>query len=87
MQGARDVGAPVAAICDVDDMKTKQFANVSFTVMGSLPEELSPITYMIPGALFAIHLCSAQGKTKIESSQLHYEVNMRQLRHSEMRED
>lgn len=87
IQGGRDVGATVAAICDVDDVKTKQVANVPFTVMGRLPEELSPITYMIPGALFALHLCNAQGKTKIENSQLHYEVNMRQLRQSKMRED
>ncbi len=86
MIGARDMGSRVAAICDQNDKETMDLAEVSFPIIGELPEEFSPLTYCVPGELFAVGLCRAQGKQAfafINNTQ--YEVNMRQILRSQIR--
>jgi glucosamine 6-phosphate synthetase-like amidotransferase/phosphosugar isomerase protein len=86
MRGARDMGGRVVAICDHEDETTKGMAHVVFPIVGQLPEEFSPLTYCVPGELFAVELCHALGRPAfafIEAKQ--YEVNMRQILRSQLR--
>jgi glucosamine--fructose-6-phosphate aminotransferase (isomerizing) len=86
MKGAKDMGARVVAICDQDDHETMALADVTFPIKGKLLEELSPLTYCIPGELFATYLCAALGKPASEWISLaQHEVNMRQISQSHIR--
>ncbi len=84
--GARDVGGRVVAICDQHDDETRKLADVTFVIMGELPEEFSPLVYAIPGELFAAYVCRAQGKQAFAFiNERQYEVNMRQISQSRQR--
>ncbi len=86
MQGAKDMGAKVVAICDPDDKETQSLADLHFPVLGKLPEEFTPLTYCVPGELFATYLSDAWGKPASQwISEAQHTVNMRQIAHSHMR--
>ena len=86
MIGAKDMGAMVIAVCDQEDRETQSLADLTFTVIGCLEEEFSPLTYCIPGELFAVALSSAMNKPAFAFiSPKQYHVNMRQIRESQMR--
>ncbi len=86
MQGAKDMGAYVVAICDKDDAQTASLADLCFPMPGELQEEFSPLTYCVPGELFAVHLCAALDKPAFAFiSEKQYEVNYRQVKKSHLR--
>ncbi len=86
MMGAKDMGADVVAICDQDDAETLALADLSFPVLGELPEEFSPLTYCIPGELFATYVSAALGKPASRwFNWKQHEVNIRQISQSQLR--
>ncbi len=86
MLGAKDMGARIVAVCDQNDVETQRLADVAFPITGELPEEFSPLTYCVPGELFAVNLSRALGKKAFAFiTPLQYEVNMRQIRESHER--
>lgn len=62
IQGAKDMGATVAAVCDADDAAIQAVASISFPIQGTLPEQFSPLTYVVPNQLFATHLHKLRGR-------------------------
>jgi glutamine---fructose-6-phosphate transaminase (isomerizing) len=85
--GIRDMGGHAVAICDHNDQVTRGSADIAFPIAGTLPEEFSPLAYSIPGQLFAAELSRALGKPAFAFiSPRQYEVNMRQIHDSELRE-
>jgi glutamine---fructose-6-phosphate transaminase (isomerizing) len=88
MMGAKEMGATVVAICDPEDAETQALADTTFPIMGRMAEEFSPLTYCIPGELFAVALSQALNKPAFSFiSPRQYEVNMHQIRESHMRDD
>ncbi|HZQ09139.1 MAG TPA: SIS domain-containing protein, partial [Anaerolineae bacterium] len=84
--GAKDMGGHVVAICDQHDTDTQRLADLTFPIVGELSEEFSPLTYVVPGELFAPYLCAALNKAAFEFiSPQQYKVNMRQVGQSQMR--
>jgi glucosamine 6-phosphate synthetase-like amidotransferase/phosphosugar isomerase protein len=83
--GAKDMGARVAVICDEGDHETQRLADVSFPIVGALKEEFSPLTYCVPGELFAAHLCRAMNKPAFSFISIEqFNVNKRQVSHSQI---
>jgi glucosamine--fructose-6-phosphate aminotransferase (isomerizing) len=87
IEGAKEMGARVAIICDRKDTTTGPGADVRFQVAGELPEEFSPLTYCVPLELFAIYLCQALDRPAFGFiSQTQFDVNMRQIGKSRIRD-
>lgn len=85
MMGAKEMGASVAVICDAEDTETQALADYVFPIMGGTAEEFSPLTYCVPGELFAVALAQALNKPAFAFiSPKQYEVNMHQIRESHM---
>jgi glucosamine--fructose-6-phosphate aminotransferase (isomerizing) len=78
MRGAKAMGAHVISICDSDDRETLDMSDAVCPVVGTLPEEFSPLTYCVPGQLLATSLSQALGKSAFRFiSNEQYEMNVR----------
>lgn len=95
MTGARDVGATLIAVCDQNDDELMVLADHSLPIYG-LPEEppleesFSPLTYVVPGQLFAFAMLQVKGQPPLPppyTLQTLMEVNHRQIYGSRMREE
>jgi glucosamine--fructose-6-phosphate aminotransferase (isomerizing) len=62
IHGARDMGATVIAICDSEDREVRELSDYALPVMGAMSEEFSPLTYIVPGQLFATSLHQIVGR-------------------------
>lgn len=84
--GAKEMGAMVVAICDINDQETVSLAHETFPIISKVSEEFSPLVYMIPGQLFAMELCRILNKPAfafINNKQ--YELNKRLITSSALR--
>lgn len=82
IRGARDMGATVAVVCDVGDTELQTAADLAFPIHGALPEEFSPLTYIVPSQLFATHLHRLRGRPPLvppHTLERLREVNYRQI--------
>jgi glucosamine--fructose-6-phosphate aminotransferase (isomerizing) len=82
IQGARDMGATIITVCDAEDEDLRTAGDYSFPIVGRLPEEFTPLTYIIPNQLFATYLHQARGRPPLtppyDINRLR-EVNFRQI--------
>ncbi len=82
IRGAQDMGGSVIAICDQDDEEMQALADRAFPIYGALPEAFTPLTYIVPGQLFATHLHQLRGRPALfppyDLERLR-EVNFRQI--------
>lgn len=82
IRGAKDMGSLVIAICDSDDKEILDLVDYSLPVNGKIAEEFSPLTYIVPGQLFATALHKIVGrKPHIPpyTQELMREINYRQI--------
>lgn len=90
IRGGRDMGATITVICDADDAELRAAAQHAFPVHGLLPEEFSPLTYIVPNQLFATHLHRLRGRPPLvppHTLERLREVNYRQIFQSHIPED
>ncbi|HSM56342.1 MAG TPA: SIS domain-containing protein [Candidatus Sulfomarinibacteraceae bacterium] len=90
MAGARDVGATVIAVCDADDADLMALADHTLPIYGHLPEPFSPLTYAVPGQLFAFAMLQVRGQPPLPppyTLQKLMEVNHRQIYQSKITEE
>jgi glucosamine 6-phosphate synthetase-like amidotransferase/phosphosugar isomerase protein len=90
MKGARDVGATLIAVCDEGDREVQELAHHSLPIAGRLPESLTPLTYVVPGQLFAFAMLEVKGQPPLKAPydlQRLMEVNHRQIYASQIRRD
>jgi glucosamine--fructose-6-phosphate aminotransferase (isomerizing) len=82
IHGARDMGATVIAVCDSEDSEIKDLAHWSMPVYGQLPEEFTPLAYVVPSELFATALHRIKGRPPLIAPfdrERMREVNFRQI--------
>ncbi len=88
INGARDMGATVIAVCDAQDREVQSLAHWSMPIMGQLREEFTPLVYIVPSMLFATALHQVKGRPPLippfDVEQMR-EVNFRQIFHSAVR--
>lgn len=87
IRGARDTGAIVIGICDSEDADMRDAVDVAMPVMGSVPEEFSPLAYVIPQMLVATALHQLRGRPPFTSAfnqDNMMQVNFRQIFHSQI---
>jgi hypothetical protein len=83
IQGAKDMGARMAVVNGVDDEVTPGTADFAFPIQATLPEEITPLVYGVPGEILAVALCELAGKAAFEFiSHDQFVGNMRQIRQS-----
>ncbi len=90
MQGMKKLGATVIAVCDADDQEVLRLGDHSIPIYGRVAEEFTPLTYIVPGELFAFALLSIRGQPTIPapySFQKMLEVNYGLIYTSKVRED
>jgi len=96
MEGSRRVGATVVGICDAEDEEIIGLADYALPISGRRPdafsgtmwEALSPLTYVVPGQLFAFAMLEVRGQPPMEAPydfQRLMEVNHRQIYGSQIR--
>ena len=73
------------AICDANDSETARQAKVTAPVYGGQDEALSPLSYCIPGELFAFYFAATKNLTMLGFDNPHLkEVNFQQIFHSQI---
>jgi len=85
MRGAREMGATVIAICETGAGDARAAAEVTMEIAGAVPEEFSPLAYVVPGMLVATALHQLRGRPPLLSSfdkEKMRQVNFRQIFHS-----
>lgn len=95
MAGARDVGATLVVVCDHNDDELMVLADHSLPIYGPpneppLSEPFSPLTYVVPGQLFAFAMLEVKGQPPLPAPytlQKLMEVNHRQIYGSQMVEE
>lgn len=96
IEGSRQVGATVVAICDAEDEEIIGLADHALPISCRRPaalssvtaEALSPLTYVVPGQLFAFAMLEVRGQPPMEAPydfQRLMEVNHRQIYGSQIR--
>lgn len=88
IHGARDMGATVIAICNSEDQEIIDLAHWSMPIQGQIPEEFTPLVYIVPNQLFATALHQVKGRLPLippYDQKRMMEVNFRQIFHSKMR--
>ena len=88
IHGARDMGATVIAICDSEDQEIIGLADWSMPIQGQIPEEFTPLVYIVPNQLFATSLHQVKGRPPLippYDQKRMREVNFRQIFHSRLR--
>ncbi len=85
IRGARDMGATVITISEAGAENVRTASDIFMPVSGSVPEEFSPLAYVVPGMLVATALHQLRGRPPLVSShdkEKMREVNFRQIFHS-----
>jgi glucosamine--fructose-6-phosphate aminotransferase (isomerizing) len=73
------------AICDVDDTETANLGKVAVPVYGGGDEVLSPLSYCLPGELFAFYYAATKNLTMLGFDNPRIkEVNFQQIFHSQI---
>ena len=79
LQAIRDVGGTGVAVCPAES-PAAAVADEVLAVEGAPPEELSPLAYCVPLALFAYHFASTKGLTMLGFDDARRrEINFRQI--------
>ena len=89
LQGAKDMGGTVIAVCDNEDKEVIGLADFSMQIVGKLREEFSPLAYIVPNQLFATFLHQVKGRPPLippYDTQRMMDVNFRQIFHSKIKE-
>ena len=76
------MGATVIVVCDSEDEEVKGLAHWVLPVFGTLREEFSPLTYIVPGQLFATSLHRIVGRRPFippYTEEKMEEINYRQI--------
>ena len=82
---ANQMGSTTVAICDPDDRETAALAQVVVPVYSDGDEVLSPLTYCVPGELFAFYFAVPKNLKMLGfDNPLVKEVNFRQIFDSEV---
>lgn len=77
---ANEMGSTTVAICDANDAETAKLAKVAVPVYGGPDEALSPLTYCIPGELFAFFFAVSKNLTMMGFDDSHVkDVNWHQI--------
>ncbi len=90
IQGMKKLGATVIPVCDADDQELLALGDHAIPIYGRVAEEFTPLTYLVPGELFAFALLSLRGQPPIPapySFQKMLEVNYGLIYASAIRED
>jgi len=80
MYAIRAMGSTCVAVCHPEDTETQSLADVIVPVFGNSDEILSPLSYCIPGELYAFFLATLNNVTMLgfDNPQIK-EVNFRQI--------
>ncbi len=82
---ANEMGSTTVAICDARDSETAMIANVAVPVYGGTDEALTPLTYCLPGELFAFFYAVAHNLTMLGFDDQHLKaVNFQQIFNSKI---
>jgi len=82
---ANEMGSTTVALCDANDAQTAQLAKVTVPVYGGADEALSPLSYSIPGELFAFFYAVTKNLTMLGFDNPHVkEVNFQQIFNSQI---
>ena len=90
MRGMRQLGAMVIAICEAGDSELMELADYAMPIAGHVPEEFSPLAYIVPGQLFAFDSLGLRGQPPIpppHSYQQMMEINYGLIYASAIRAD
>ena len=80
-----EMGSTSVAICDANDTETVNLAKVTIPVYGGGDEVLSPLSYCIPGELFAFFYAASKDLKMLGFDDPHIkEVNFQQIFHSKI---
>jgi glutamine---fructose-6-phosphate transaminase (isomerizing) len=85
IQGARDMGGTVIGVCEEGDDTVRSAVDFALLISGRVPEEFSPLAYVIPNMLFATALHQLRGRPPLVSAfsqEKMMQVNFRQIFHS-----
>ncbi len=83
------MGATVVAVADSEDLEAVAGSDVLMPIVGDLPEELSPLAYIVPGMLFATAMHQLTGRPPfpgVFTEDKMMEVNFRQIFHSQLKD-
>ena len=90
ISGIKKLGGTVIAICDETDDEVRAAADAALPIAGSLPEELTPLVYGVPGQLFAVTMLELRGQPPIPapySFKQMMQVNFSQIYGSRIKSD
>lgn len=80
-----EMNSTSVAICSAEDAQTAHLAKVVAPVYGGQDEALSPLSYCIPGELFAFYFAATKNLTMLGFDNPHIkEVNFQQIFHSQI---
>lgn len=82
IEGIKQLGGTVLAICDVNDHEIKQAVDEALLIQGELPEAFTPWVYGVPGQILALTLLDIKGLPPIPkpySFKHMMEVNFKQI--------
>lgn len=80
MYAIREMGSTCVAVCHPEDMETQALADITVPVFGNDHEVLSPLSYCIPGELYAFFLATVNNVAMLGFDNPHIkEVNFRQI--------
>ena len=85
IRGARDMGGTVIGVCEEGDDVVRSSVDLALPISGRIPEEFSPLAYIIPPMLFATALHQLRGRPPLVSTfsqEKMMQVNFRQIFHS-----
>jgi glucosamine--fructose-6-phosphate aminotransferase (isomerizing) len=82
---ANQMDSLTVAVCDAQDVETAKLARVTVPVYGGGDEVLSPLTYCIPGELFAFYYAASKNLKMLGFDNPRVkEVNFQQIFHSQI---
>ena len=65
IQGMKELGATVVAICNSEDDEILGMVNHAMPIQGQMKEEFTPLAYIVPGQLFAFSTLHVRGQPPI----------------------
>ena len=87
MNTAKALNTTTVVIADEENTAVRAAADVVLPVAGRTPEYFSPLSFCVPGELFATYLARARGRNAFEfDSEIQYEMNMRTIQESQILE-
>ncbi len=90
MRGMRKLGATIVVVCEAGDSELMALADYAMPIAGHVPEEFSPLVYVVPGQLFAFESLGLRGQPPIpppHSYQQMMEINYGLIYASAIRAD